>query len=380
MSVWLLAAVLLLQPAMVVASAADGWTQMFQRDGARLFERSPDGVVQYVQDGGGSYGQLNFTTVWQGADQTRSMAPSDSLLNLVFDFSGGIQATDSAVLTWWVTGGSDLGDHQPPDLSEAIGSALGVNATLTNGIDMRELYWAQSIGDAFIFTFGLIDSTWRYDVNKTANSAREYFLSPALGNSSAIPFPDRSLALDFSWEIIPELDVHAGVYQTNCGGSELCFSGLDDDHWFAPVELVYSTSPFGWGVGSYRFLVFHTQRENRKGYGASLNFEQAIGPVVPFLRLSLSDKDIAEFTEFASLGVTIMAPMGRADDTFGVAWAIGQPADDSKNAEQIIETYWRFQLNPFVSLSPHVQLVLDPANNDEAESVLVAGARLQIDF
>ena len=45
-----------------------------------------------------------------------------------------------------------------------------------------------------------------------------------------------------------------------------------------------------------------------------------------------------------------------------------------------IELFWRVRLNPFVSLTPNVQVIIDPARNAAEDRVTVAGLRLQLDF
>lgn len=353
---------------------------MLKRDAPRPFVRYPEDVANYVELGNGSYGQVNSTNVWQRA--SKSTDGRESLLNTVYDFAGGWSPSATSLLSWWVSGGRPLGDPRDADLSKSVGSALGINSTLRNDdLDLKELYWAQLAGERLRWSVGLIDSSWRYDVNDTANSDRERYLSPALGNSAAIPFPDRSLAADFLWSAGPGLELHVGLYQTSCTEeSRSCIDDLKSDQWFTPAELTLKRSSERWGSGTYRLLGYWSRAGTREGSGLSLNLEQEMGAFTPFLRLSVASGDVADFDRFASAGITFAAPLARAHDAIGVAFAAGRPTDRNKRTEWLFETYWRFQLNPFVSLSPHAQLVIDPADNPDADQVLVAGLRLQIDL
>ncbi len=362
------------------AAPGNGWQQMIKRDLPRPFLRSPEDVARYIDDGNGSFAQANVTTVWQGAD--RSGEDLDSLFNLGYDFSGGWAATDNGVLAWWVSGGRPLGESRDSDLSRAVGSTLGVNGTLINeDLDLKELYWAQALADDLRWSVGLIDSSWRYDFNDTANSTRERFLSPALENSPTIPFPDRSFALDLLWNLSPGFDLHAGLYQSNCGdNSTYCLDDLSSDQWFTPLELSWHNETEKRGKGTYKLLAFWNRRGENEGGGLSLNLEHRFGNVIPFARLSWSDSSVADFDRFASAGVTFSGPARRTHDALGIGVAAGRPSDRNKRTETLFETYWRFQLNPFVALSPSVQLVFDPADNPTANRVLLGALRLQLDF
>ena len=64
----------------------------------------------------------------------------------------------------------------------------------------------------------------------------------------------------------------------------------------------------------------------------------------------------------------------------GIGFARGKPSDPLRRTESLIEVYWRLQLNPFVSITPDVQLVVDPADNPDEDRIWVVGARLQFDF
>ncbi len=365
------------QPA---ALADNGWQQMIDRDQPRAHQRSPEDVAAYIERGNGSYGQLNLTTVWQVAD--RSTTELDDLVNVAYDFSGGLEVGDGGLITWWLRGGRPVGSPRESDLAKAIGSSLGVNGSqIDDDLDLAELYWAQGPNRKLRVSLGLIDSSWRYDFNDTANSAKENFLSPALGNSGSVPFPDRSLAADLLWAVSPTIDLHAGLYQTNCSNQRTtCFEDLNSEEWFTPVELILRRPLGSWGSGSYRLLGFWTRKDENEGVGVSLNIEQPFGPVTAFARLSVADRQVADFRRFVSAGITVAEPLGRAHDALGFGWATGEPADKTKRTESIFELYWRLQLSPFFALSPNLQLVLNPADNPEEERVVVGGLRLQLDL
>lgn len=48
--------------------------------------------------------------------------------------------------------------------------------------------------------------------------------------------------------------------------------------------------------------------------------------------------------------------------------------------ETLVEAYYRIGLSPSLALTPDVQVVVDPAANDEDDTVVVLGVRLQMRF
>ena len=70
--------------------------------------------------------------------------------------------------------------------------------------------------------------------------------------------------------------------------------------------------------------------------------------------------------------------LGEEDDAWGLGFGWAEPtpkAGQSARDEYVIETSYKFQLLKSFSLLPDVQLVLDPANNPDKDSVWVVGLR-----
>ena len=358
----------------------DNWDLMFRRDEPRGFVRYPEAVAEYLAQAGGWYTQVASTTVWQLASE--SQTDRDNLLNTSYSFGGGWNIGETAVISYWLRGGRPIGDPKDASLSNDIGSILDINASLENNdLYLKEFYWAQAIGDKFFYTLGVIDSSYRYDFNAMANDDADHFLSFSLVNSPSIPFPTSSYAADIKWTFNDQLNIKAGVYQTNCGeyGSD-CIDVINEDDWLVPVELTYSGNPFGWGNGTYRVLAFTSRTGEKSGSGLSISLDQEIGRFTPFLRISVSDSDIVDVDRFLSFGFGYQAPLGRPWDSIGVGFARGRPSDSDKRTESLIEFYWRFRLNPFVAITPDLQIVFDPADNPAADRITVVGLRLQLDF
>ena len=339
------------------------------------FARYPEDVQLLLEHAGGYYGQINIGAVYQNASESRT--DRDDLGNYMWDLSGAWAPADNAYLSWWVRGGSTIDAPTKENLSNNLGSVLDVNATLEDqDLYLRELYWAHGPNTRFRYSFGWTDASYRYDFNAYANDDHSRFLSASLVNSPAIPFPNSGIAADALWDL-GAADLHGGIYQSNCDKASFkCLDDLESAEVFVPVELRLEHSLIDGQRGNYRFMTFYTHTEDREGTGASMSFDQSLGQFGLFLRLTQTDRAVTEIRRSVSLGVHWSSPFERPHDTIGFGWVQGEPADAGKRREQIYEVYWRWQVHPLLSVTPDLQWVVNPANNPEADSALVAGLRV----
>jgi porin len=63
----------------------------------------------------------------------------------------------------------------------------------------------------------------------------------------------------------------------------------------------------------------------------------------------------------------------------GVAWSDPSPGNGFR-AETLLELFYRVEIVKTITLTPDLQLVFDPANNPDADVVVVPGIRLQLQF
>ncbi len=92
--------------------------------------------------------------------------------------------------------------------------------------------------------------------------------------------------------------------------------------------------------------------------GMNLTFDIAW---MPFFRAGWSDGDTPLMNETATLGLLHY----RADrpDLIGFAVNWGNPADDALDDQYTAELFYRLQLSQNLAITPHVQLLIDPAQN-----------------
>jgi porin len=73
-----------------------------------------------------------------------------------------------------------------------------------------------------------------------------------------------------------------------------------------------------------------------------------------------------------------MRKFRRNSDLLGLALNWGQPPQEELDAQTTGEFFYRVQLAENLALTPNIQLLRDPALNDEHETVWVTGLRIRL--
>ena len=172
-------------------------------------------------------------------------------------------------------------------------------------------------------------------------------------------------------------------------------------------------------MGSYANALSQWQQGGRNGApdvaqvrrfasrpGLALNVEQELAADLGlFARASVNDgsKEAFEFTEInrsLAAGIALKGDRwGRHDDTFGVAAAVNGLSNDARSyfaaggmgiligdgqlnygTEQILESYYKWQVDKRFSLGLDYQYIVNPAYNRDRGPVSIVGLRLHADF
>ena len=314
--------------------------------------------------------------------------PQRNLLSGSYDFAGTWTLIDDATLGlgtlgFLVEGGQILSHNRGEDLSANVGSIFGINDDLdTTDIAVTELWWSHTLlGESLIITLGKLDQTVFFDANAIANDETAQFLATPLVNNAAVAFPDNGLGANVMLAPADWLYVTAGFGDANAIATHSGFNTLEGDDLFVAAELGFTPEIDGLGGGNYRVLGWHTHSGDADGAGFALSFDQhATAQLVPFFRYGCGDDEVADFEQFVSAGLGVEAPFGRTDDLFAIGLAWGDPSDDELDEETLFEMFYRIQLLANVTLTPDVQLILDPADSDDDGPVVVGGLRLQATF
>jgi high affinity Mn2+ porin len=284
------------------------------------------------------------------------------------------------------------------------------------------------------FRVGKLATTDTFDVNRYANSTRTQFTNWALFNNAAWDFAADTRGytngVEAAW-VHSAWTLRVGSYQVVTFANGNVF---DNDVLRARgdnVELTLRPSESGTVVrvlgyvnqarmGDYREAVARARatgqtpsiaddgRPGRLKYGFGLNLEQPLadgGDTGLFLRLGWNDGRTEDFmfTEVdraVSGGVQISGThWGRPEDRVGVAYAANFLSPEHRDylaaggsgfmlgdgrlnyaPEQILETYYRWQVFRYAQVGPDFQFIQNPGHNRDRGPAYVVGFRVHLFF
>ncbi len=337
------------------------------------------GAQQALAEQTGLEVELGYTLIGQHA--SRAEDDARGLLSGSFDIAGHWAPIDGGALGFLVEGGQVIDHNRSEDLSANIGSGFGVNDDLDNtAIAMTELWWEHLLFDgAVTVTLGKVDQTAFFDANALANDETAQFLATPLVNSPAVAFPDNGPGAVVRIDPCEHFYVQLGVGHSEAVASRASFDTLSRHHLFGAVEVGLKPE-FADRPGEYRLLLWNTQADGTSSRGFSISCDQHVTErVIVFARFSDADHDVVDFKRFVSAGCGLVEPIaGRTDDLLAAGFAWADPSDPTRREETILETFYRAQLTESVALTGDVQVVLNPADAVDDESVVVVGFRLQL--
>jgi len=238
-----------------------------------------------------------------------------------------------------------------------------------------------------VLTVGKIDPSSYVDGNAVANDETMQFLNDGLVNSLAIEFPEDNGA-----------GVHVGVYPAEW--IELNFTWAESD---ADWEDLFDNS-FGIAEvnikpgllerdGNYRLYVWTNGSDKAEidgtdtdedGWGVGVSLDQQLTDnVTVFLRAAYEDDDVYEVESAWSIGAEVRGTKwSRENDVLGIAVAQAIVNDDldPDDTETLVEIYYNYAVNDQLSISPDIQIIDSPGGDSDNDTVVVLGARAQVNF
>ena len=279
------------------------------------------------------------------------------------------------------------------DLSQMgalVGSLWEVTAGFTDtGFDLTQLYLDLDYLDKRLkFRIGQIYQDHHFDL-ATYKSQKLFFVNAAFSDNPVVPFPDASVGVAAHYWVIKDGYVTLGAGDSQGRKLDGGFDPLLQDKLFSGVELGWAPTTGAFEDHFLSWLAWYAPAKEdsaqEDGYGWSVIWEWL--PEIPFGIFARAGRSFHEATEtdrMVTAGMVWREPFGREQDRFGVAVGWGQPniflVEESvaKGAQTVIEVFHRFQVTPWLQITPDLQLILNPSRNFEEESVWVAGLRGRI--
>lgn len=354
----------------------------------------------------GSY-TLDWSSVWSGGVSNRASTRSLLDLNLTIDlekFAG-------------IRGGEFFFDFQSTDGrggSGDVGDTHGIsNIETEDNLDqIAEVWYQQWFADRLVrVKFGKVDANSEFAFVHSACT----FLNSAAGVSgtmSPLPtFPDPAMSANVfvyptSW-LYFGLGIYDGAtadgFATGRRGPGTFFSDKRSASWFSIGEMGVTWDNLD-TLGAGRIAVggwHHSARFDRFDGGVERGVEgfymlaeqQLFGSdeaesdrgLYAFLRYGWADENVSAAAQHIGGGLTLRGTFpGRENDEAGVfvstlllSNARGSAFDGN---ETVVELYYRFNLTPFVHITPDLQWISNPSGDRSVDDAVVGAVRLEVDF
>lgn len=312
-----------------------------------------------------------------------------------------IAQTDGVIGTWPV--GVPYGTDGLESFAEAtkmMVDTVGINHVgwATDYIDfamadweLTNFFWQQELLDGRVaFVVGQVDVTDYVDTYGLVSPWTD-FSNLAFSTDSTIPAPNQGLAAAASFTFTNNIYVLAGLGDAN-GDPTHPWEGFQtffgDNEFFKHMEV-------GW-FSSYKNRFENNihltgwQADARKspqtpsGWGMAFSFNHIFADQwLPFLRLGYWDGGAGTILD-RSVSVGIGRYMRRKSDVLGIGLNWGRPSEETFGPalrdQYTAELFYRLHLLPHLTITPDVQLVVNPALNPSEDQIWVFGLRARLDF
>lgn len=296
-------------------------------------------------------------------------------------------------LTAWYQISRTLGSRHTSDFMDELGVITPTNGGDTAPDDSRDLVqmfaWEQWFADDQLrINVGKLTTRTFLNLNRYATGDREDFLTPMLVNNPVSPFTARNGMGMFAQYLWDEFYLTGMVREADGTTEGISFDTLGSGKWESALELGLTPQNFmGLGKGFYRFTGYYTDSIGKAnsyqpaGWSAALSFDQDVGDNYGmFIRYAYADKDFRAFKQRLSLGMQIKNPMKFQHDRIGLGAWWGEPTAPSVSDEYGLEAFWKFQLSPFLEITPDLQIILNPQGNTSKSTVFIGGLRMRLVF
>lgn len=274
-----------------------------------------------------------------------------------------------------------IGGYGPDEFYKTF-SGLNDDAGSTqsdDGIDRLNVLEAwvefQMLKKTLTITAGKIDLTNYFDNNASANDETMQFISSAFVNSSAFSVPQNSPGFCVRTTLLNRFHLQAGLASVHNSGSDI----LTDIYRIASVGYtLLPDSDFESNVRIYGYQ--HPLADYDAGWGISFD-ALAFGSFNVFGRYGKNDPEPATLRGIKSAwsaGLRFVRNIAGQPAALGVAYGENRSIHPDLNDEKLIEIYARRQINEWIHISPHGQIVWDVRGT--SGRLAVVGFRTHFNF
>ena len=286
------------------------------------------------------------------------------------------------------------GNHDANDLANNSGFVTPINDYPDNENEFNEFYYTYQFGGEWSWlTLALgqypiynFDGT-SYDANQQVN-----FINESFSQNASETYTQAGLGAYI--QITPTDDwsfAFGGQDGTNVDAQSIRFNNLNKEHYTTFGYVAYTPTIKGLGDANVSLLVYNqpwVKEQQKTTNGWSLNLSQNIGEKWSFFaRINGTSGNVADIKQSWVLGGVYNNPLGRNSlDQIGIAYAYNRLDEKAvgevlrHKSEQVVEAYWAWGVGDSLTITPDVQLYINPALNQKSDYGFATGIRATLMF
>ena len=285
------------------------------------------------------------------------------------------------------------GSTDAQDITNNIDVVSGINDYTTKSNSFDELSYTHQFAGSLSWlglTVGQFP-IYNFDGSEYLSNQQVNFINYALSQNATSSYPTASLGAYLTFTINPEWQIDVGMQDAhNVDGTSISASDFGEGKYTSFASLSYTPTISGLGEGQYSILVYNQPNVSEQpgtSNGFSINWEQALGDTYAiFGRISAVENSPEEIEQTYALGGVVNNPLGRNElDQIGFATAVNKinkdvVGDDARAYETVLETYWAWGVGNWLTITPDIQLYINPALDRSQDTATVTSVRTTFMF
>ena len=300
--------------------------------------------------------------------------------------SGTINASYTPTRYWNSTDGNEI--------SNRIGVLSPINDYTTKSNSFDELSYTQQFWGNMSWLAITIGQFPMYNFDgSTYNSNQQInFVNYALSQNASSTYPTASLGAYATFTINPEWQINVGMQDANnVSGTSISSSDFGKGEYTSFASVSYSPSIKNLGQGTYSILFYNqpgVDAQPGTSNGWSINMEQEVSDKISvFGRINGAKNSSSQIEQSYMIGSVLNNPLGRNElDQIGTAIAVNKAnidvigSDNTRDYETIIEAYWAWGIENWLTITPDIQMYFYPALDASHNFATVASLRTTMLF
>lgn len=337
---------------------------------------------------------FDYNALFQAASESLGEDTAASGALRMFGHWGlvGKDSGNTGSLVYKVENRHRLGTDIPPqDLGFEVGY-VGLTAVPFSDIGwaLTNLFWEQHFfSNRFAFVAGIVDTTDYVDVYGLVDPWTT-FSNLAFSTNPSMPAPNQGLGAAVRGLLTDNLYILGGIADANgdpTDPGDSFDSFFDVSEYFSHIEVGWIPSYEERFTDNIHLTFWHADEREAAGvpdgWGMTFSFSATLDDnLEPFVRAGYADDGGALWERMVSIGFGYN--LARQSDQVGVGLSWGRPSEESfgpdLDDQVTAEVFYRFHVWRILSLTPDVQILIDPAQNPDENVIALFGIRGRISF